>query len=94
MQRRSFLIYSLLFIAGCSVAFAPGDSPPLPKPEKLRLSVSDVVGAEALERDYETFRAALEQVLEIPIEFLPVQSLFEATSALELDRVARKRFLW
>ena len=89
MKRRCFLLHSLLFVAGCTAATTKGNGFSLPSLglEKLRLAISDAVGVDELKRDYEPFRAAVEQALEIPVEFFPVQNLFEATSALELDRV-------
>ncbi len=52
----------------------------------LRLSVSDIRNLEELQQDYEGFRAGLETVLGIPIEFVPVENLFDAVAALKLDR--------
>jgi phosphonate transport system substrate-binding protein len=86
MKRRNFLWYSLLFVAGCTA----GTNSPTgggSSPEALRLAVTDVQGKEDLDRDYGPFKQALEEVLERPIEFFPVDSYTEAVPALQLGLV-------
>jgi len=86
MKRRNFLWYSLLFIAGCTT----GTNSPRgggSSPKVLELAVTDVQGEENLERDYGPFKQALEEVLERPIEFFPVDSYTEAVPALQLGLV-------
>ncbi len=78
MLRRNFLWYSLLFVAGCNAA----NSNSIKLPQKLRFAITDVKGLEDLEKNYVTFRKALEQVLETQIEFFPVENLTAAAPAL------------
>lgn len=91
MKRRNFLYNSLLFITGCAAAKSkPNDNlgnSNGSQPEKLRFSVTDRKGLEPLQRDYEPFRKALEQVLAKKIEFFPTENYLSAASALELDMV-------
>lgn len=84
MQRRSFLWYSLLFLAGCHSATSAHKTK---FPERLRFAVTDVKGLEELRRNYEPFRVALEEVLETEIQFYPVENLLAAASALQLNQV-------
>lgn len=89
MKRRNFLGYTLLFISGCT-AVSNGkytNSQIANKPEKLRFAVTDVIDVEKLQRDYEPFRAALEEVLATKIEFFPVDSSTAAVAALQLNQV-------
>jgi phosphonate transport system substrate-binding protein len=89
MKRRNFIWYSLLWVAGCSNAISIRSSEPTtPIPDKLRFAVTDAEGLEELQRDYEPFRVALEEVLATKIEFFPVESLVAAAPAMlsgELD---------
>ncbi|MBW4644459.1 MAG: phosphate/phosphite/phosphonate ABC transporter substrate-binding protein [Goleter apudmare HA4340-LM2] len=91
MQRRNFLWYSSLFVAGCTAGVNPinsdSDKSQLTKPEKLKLAVTDVSGIEELQRDFEKFRAALEEVLGIKIEFFPVKNYTAAAPALQSGQV-------
>lgn len=91
MKRRQFLSYSLLFLAGCAtVTSHPSDDAAQSdgsRPDRLRFAVTDRKGLNELKRDYEPFRKALEQVLEIKIEFLPTENYIAAASALQLDKV-------
>ncbi|GAB4354800.1 MAG: hypothetical protein Fur0042_23890 [Cyanophyceae cyanobacterium] len=70
--RASFL--GLLFLVGCASAQsgnrAAEDAIALPNP--LRLTVTDELGAEALERDYGAFQAALATTLGVAVELVPV----------------------
>lgn len=90
MFRRYFLGYLLLFIAGCTaVTNNPrpnSNNSLLQQKEKLRFAVSDLKGIANWQRDYTPFRTALEEVLETKIEFVPIDSLMEAT-ALQLALV-------
>jgi phosphonate transport system substrate-binding protein len=74
MKRRSFLGYSLLFLASCS---ATGHQ----STKKLSFAVTDAAGIEELQ-EYEKFRAALEEVLDIPIEFFPVENIVATAPAM------------
>ena len=93
MKRRHFLAYSLLFAAGCSspkLTEATAGGASVRRPEKLRLAVTDVQGLATLEADYGPFRQALEETLELPIEFFPVENYVAAGPALlsaEVDLV-------
>lgn len=90
MKRRNFIGYLLLFLSGCTLASCNGDRPNLEAvnaPEKLRFAVTDVIGREKLEENYEPFRQQLAEVLGIPVEFFPVQNMNAAASALQLNQV-------
>ena len=85
MKRRNFLLYSLLFAAGCtSATTSEGNSQKenLSLPETLRFGVTDVRELAELERDYESFRSALAEIFGTNIEFVPVKSQLAAASAL------------
>lgn len=85
MKRRHLLGYSLLFLAGCSaskVREVSKSNVSGKRPERLRLAVTDVQGLEDLEADYGPFRNVLEEVLELPIEFFPVENFVAAAPAL------------
>lgn len=90
LKRRTFLTYSVLFMGGCTFATTATSQSKseLNRPSQLRFAVTDVTGAEALERDFGAFRQALEEILSIPITFYPVENYSAAAPALlanELD---------
>ncbi|MEM9003123.1 MAG: phosphate/phosphite/phosphonate ABC transporter substrate-binding protein [Cyanobacteria bacterium P01_F01_bin.86] len=89
LRRRPFLLYSLLFLGGCTVAQTTSRSQTdTDWPERLRFAVTDLSGLEDLEQDFGVFRQALEEVLGIPVEFYPVENYSAAAPALlenELD---------
>ena len=93
MKRRNFLTYSLLFAVGCStpkLTDTIAGKASVKRPEKLRLAVTDVQGLATLEADYGPFRQVLEEVLELPVEFFPVENYVAAGPALlagEVDLV-------
>jgi phosphonate transport system substrate-binding protein len=90
MKRRKLLWYSLLFVFGCASEVNTADQLAITAPKKLKFAVTDVIGLEDLQRDYETFRATLEEVLGIPIEFFPVDNSTAAAPAMlsgEVDLV-------
>ena len=91
MKRRHFLGYLFFSLAGCTTVTSHGDRAPdnstVNRFQNLRFAVSDVKGIDELQRDYETFRIALEEVLEKKIEFFPVDNYVQAAVALQLDRV-------
>lgn len=92
MQRRHFLGYCLLLIAGCTAATSnpkvkSSNSQAGSFPEKLRFTVTDVQDIEELKRDYGALRAELEKVLEKKIEFAPVNSYTAAAAALQSDQL-------
>ncbi len=87
IRRRSFLVCSLLFLTSCTLSQLESDPDNTLDLEKLRLAITDTRSLEELQQDYEPFRATLENILAVPIEFVPVESVFEAVAALELDRV-------
>ncbi|MGD1702227.1 phosphate/phosphite/phosphonate ABC transporter substrate-binding protein [Dapis sp. BLCC M229] len=90
MLRRYFFWYLLLFVASCTATTnneRSNNNSLLKEKDKLLFAVSDVPGLEELQRDYEPFRSALEDVLETKIEFFPVDNIVEATTALQLGLV-------
>ena len=94
MNRRYFLWYVFWGVLGSSCSLPPtrlSSSNLDPQwPKKLRFSVTDVFGLEQLQADYGPFTKALEQVLEIPVELIPVNNLVAAAPALlanQLDLV-------
>lgn len=92
MQRRHFLGYCLLLMAGCTASISnpklkSSNSTAGSFPEKLRFTVTDVQDIEELKRDYGALRAELEKVLEKKIEFAPVNSYTAAAAALQSDQL-------
>ncbi|KYC38288.1 phosphonate ABC transporter substrate-binding protein [Scytonema hofmannii PCC 7110] len=90
MKRRKFLWYSLLFSSGCTVANNLNDiskKSVVNLPTKLRFTVTDVKGFKELQQDYGAFRTVLEEILNIKIEFFPVESFIAAAPALQLGQV-------
>ncbi len=90
LNRRVFLSYSLLFLGGCAAAqtTTPVHTSQGNRPSRLRFAVTDISGADELEQDFGPFRQTLETVLELPIEFFPVENFVDAAPALlanELD---------
>lgn len=86
MKRRNFIWYSLLFSGGCTVASTPNNiSNKLPK--QLIFTVTEAKSLQELQRDYGAFRTALQDVLEIKIDFLPVENFVAAAPALQLGQV-------
>ena len=84
MRRRNLLLYSLLFIAGCtSVTNTPSGS----QLKKLRFTVTDALGIKELQRDYGALQAALKEILQTEIELVPVESYTAAASALQSDQL-------
>ncbi|MEM6255831.1 MAG: PhnD/SsuA/transferrin family substrate-binding protein [Cyanobacteria bacterium P01_D01_bin.156] len=88
--RRLFLGHSLLFLSGCALTHATGHSPnsPLPRPSKLRFTVTDLSSLDVLQKDFGDFRQALADVLQMPVEFFPVENYSAAAPAFlanELD---------
>lgn len=90
MQRRKFIWYSVLFTGSCTVANNTNiisnqsvDS----APKQLKFAVTDTKGLDELQRDYGAFRAALEDVLNIKINFFPVENFVAAAPALQLGQV-------
>ena len=85
MKRRNFLACSLLFAASCSASnlgSAKDQNYSDTRPEKLRLAITDVKGLEPLEEDYGPFRQVLEEILELPVEFFPVENYVAAAPML------------
>lgn len=95
MKRRIFLSYMILSaIAGCSTVGTQSrsnnnseDASNRYKPDKIRFAVSDVKGLADLKKDYEPLRELIAQILNVPVEFFPVESYIAAASALQLDQV-------
>jgi phosphonate transport system substrate-binding protein len=83
MKRRNFLWYSLLLMAGCTTVTSTRTAQSTANlPKKLRLTVTDTNSLEELQQNFEPFRAALEEVLETPIEFFLVKELVAAAPAM------------
>jgi phosphonate transport system substrate-binding protein len=85
MKRRNLLWYLLLFAFGCSTGNTSiSNSDDLVKnyPKILKLAVTDVSGLENLQRDFGAFRSVLEEILDIKIEFFPVENPTAAAPAL------------
>ena len=85
MKRRQFINRTLWFSIGAGVTAACGDrnaSPQGRRPEALRFSVTDLQGMEPLKRDFSPFAQALEEVLSLPVELVPLDSFVAAAPAL------------
>lgn len=91
MKRRNLLFYSFLFLVGCTAGNSNKNKPfaqsVITKPEKLRVSITEVKGIDELERDYGALRSSLEEILEKKIEFFPVQNYLAAVVALHESQV-------
>jgi len=89
MKRRHFLGYAALFAASCSAGSlgnANNSSKAIPL-ETIRFSVTDVLSEADMERDFGAFRTTLSEVLGVPVEFVVVESMPAATSALQLNQI-------
>ncbi len=86
MKRRNLLWYSLLFTAGCTtgVNSTTNNSEPMTitAPKNLKFAVTDVIGIKDLQQDYGLFRVTLEEILNIKVEFFPVENTTAAAPAL------------
>ncbi|NET02774.1 MAG: phosphate/phosphite/phosphonate ABC transporter substrate-binding protein [Sphaerospermopsis sp. SIO1G2] len=82
MQRRKLLLYSLLFMMGCTSGVKVQDQLAITQLNNLKLAVTDVIGIEDLKRDYGDLRRTLETVLRIPVELFPVDNYTAAVPAL------------
>jgi len=91
IKRRQFIAYALLFTSGCTTdrtvneIASRNNSVEIPK--KLRFAVTDIQGLADLQRDYDNFRQQLEKVLELSVEFFPVDNFLAATPALMSNQV-------
>ena len=56
-------------------------------PETLRLAVTDLVGLEELQRNFEPFQEQLSEILDTEVELFPVSNRTAAATALSSDRV-------
>lgn len=87
MQRRSFLGYALMFLAGCSASQSnksPNANSNFPNP--LRFTITDAITAELLE-EYQPFRQKLTDLIETEIQFVPVESYTAAAISLQEGEV-------
>jgi phosphonate transport system substrate-binding protein len=85
MKRRTLVWYSLLFAVGCSTGVnnvSNSDQLVKNSPKILKFAVTDVSGLEDLQKDFGAFRSALEEILNIKIEFFPVENPTAAAPAL------------
>ncbi len=91
MKRRNFILYSLLFTSGCTLASNSSNqiySKSLNSlPKQLKFAVTDVKGLENLQRDYGAFRTALENILDINVVFFPVENAIAAAPTLQLGQI-------
>lgn len=90
MKRRQLILYALLFSSGCTIANplnSLSNKSVINLPKKLRFTVTDVKGIQELRQNYEAFRTVLEDILNIKIEFFPVESFIAAAPALQLGQV-------
>ena len=88
MKRRHFLRNAVWFAAGCGAVAACGDrggTDTGQRPDLLRFSVTDLQGLDPLQRDYGAFVEALSEVINIPVEPVPLASFVAAAPAL-VDR--------
>lgn len=78
----------LVMAAGCGgEQAASGGSETSEGPETLRLAVTDLVGLEELQRNFEPFQEELSRALGTDVELFPVSNRTAAATALESDRV-------
>lgn len=86
------LVVSALLMAGCGGAQSAEESQASgqtseQQPETLRLAVTDLVGLEELQRNFEPFQEELSNILGMEVELFPVSDRTAAVAALEADRV-------
>lgn len=83
MKRRWFLGNSLLFVTGCAATqvFNSGESDRI---TKIRFAVTDGNTLENLKADYDLFRVALAEILEMEVDFLPLKN--QVAAAIELKQ--------
>ncbi len=90
MKLNRLLVLPLLALLACTPT-GPSSAPPVQPiescPETLRFAVTDIPGAERLEKEFGPFKTALGDVLGISVELFPVSSHVAATPALMFDRV-------
>lgn len=86
MNRRWFLYQSLLFVTGCTATqvLNPGESDRI---TKINLAISDGNTIENLKADYDLFRVALAEILEMEIDFYPLKNQVSAAIELKQGRV-------
>jgi phosphonate transport system substrate-binding protein len=86
MNRRWFLYQSLLFVTGCTATqvLNPGESDRI---TKINLAISDGNTLENLKADYDLFRVALAEILEMEIDFYPLKNQVSAAIELKQGRV-------
>ncbi|QMS92422.1 phosphate/phosphite/phosphonate ABC transporter substrate-binding protein [Nostoc edaphicum CCNP1411] len=86
MKRRNLLWYSLLFAAGCTTGVNStnnsSDQTEITAPKNIKFAVTDITGIEDLQQDYGAFRTTLEDILDIKVEFFPVENPTAAAPAL------------
>ncbi|MBP0016961.1 MAG: PhnD/SsuA/transferrin family substrate-binding protein [Cyanobacteria bacterium SBLK] len=90
MKRRNFLGYSglgmglALTATSCRSSVSDREIAP---PKQLRFTVTDVPTLEELERDYEALRQALDEILQVPIVFVPVRNYVAAAGDFHNNRL-------
>ncbi len=84
MKRRNFIGHGLLLLSGCTLAkqASPTASTASNRPTQLRFAVTDLGGIDELQKNFEAFRVALENITGIPVSFYPVPNYSAAAPAL------------
>ncbi|MGL5063497.1 MAG: PhnD/SsuA/transferrin family substrate-binding protein [Microcoleus sp.] len=86
MNRRWFLWQSLLFVTGCTATqvLNPDRSDRI---AKISLAITDGNTLENLKADYDLFRVALAEILEMEVDFFPIKNQVSAAIELKQGRV-------
>ena len=89
MKRRSLVKNAVLFSLGIAITACSASQQAATDrtPDTIKLAVTDVQGLEELQRDFEPFRAAMEEATGKSIEFFPVADRTAAAVALQSDQV-------
>jgi phosphonate transport system substrate-binding protein len=83
MNRRWFLYQSLLFVTGCT-ATQVSNPAASDRIAKIRFGITDGNTLEKLKADYDLFRVALAEVLEMEVDFFPLKN--QVSAAIELKQ--------
>jgi phosphonate transport system substrate-binding protein len=85
MNPRRFLLKGMAFAAlFAAVTVQPA---PLAAQERIRFAVTDVDGAEALQREFTPFKEAFEKASGLKMDFFPVSGRTAAVEAMAADQV-------
>ncbi|NJK69189.1 MAG: PhnD/SsuA/transferrin family substrate-binding protein [Microcoleus sp. CSU_2_2] len=83
MNRRLFLLHSLLFVTSCT-ATQVSNSVAIDRITKIRFAITDGNTLEKLKEDYDLFRVALAEILEIEVDLVPLKN--QVSGAIELKQ--------